>query len=125
LELRAVLSEFKQNYEQFAFKNRHYVLIEDDFERVFEGVESSENNRQIAKSFGDKVRTVLQVVERKKNLTAGKWTTKLGNFLRNLYPIMRFSCGFIATIADAYIFYFFTDFQRHPVFLQSKGWLLD
>jgi hypothetical protein len=121
LELRVVLAEFKRNYEQFAFKNSHYVLIEDDFERVFESVESSENNRQIAKSFGDKVQTVLQVVERKKNLTAGKWTTKLGNFLRNLYPIMRFSCGLVAAIADVYILYFLLTFKGILFFSSQRG----
>lgn len=102
-ELKSAIDDFKGNYHQFAEKNPHYLLIEDeeDFNEAFNNSQAEVDIRKAAQTFGNRIWTVLKRVEKN---TEAKWTTRLGEFLTKLYPLARLSLVMAGGIADVLSF---------------------
>jgi hypothetical protein len=100
LELNEVLADFQQNYEKFAASNCQYFVIGEDFQGLARITQPGSDIRQSAKIFGERARTVLETLERKKKLSANKWSTRIANFLTKLYPVAKLSCGFVGAVAE-------------------------
>jgi hypothetical protein len=102
-ELDEAISEFKRNYDQFANKNSRYILIEEDLEVAFQTANKGDDIKHTAKIFRDNVLTTIQIVERKRSITEGKWTNQVGRFLTKLFPVAAIACGLTAAIAEVYL----------------------
>jgi hypothetical protein len=103
-ELKSAIDDFKGNYRQFAEKNPHYLLIEDeeDFYGAFSNSQAEVDIRKAAQTFGNRISTVLRKVDKK---TEVKWTTRLGDFLIKLYPLARLSLAMAGGIAEVISFH--------------------
>jgi hypothetical protein len=100
LELDEAIGEFKRNYDQFANKNSRYILIEEDLEIAFRTANKSDDIKHTAKIFEDNILTTIQIIERKRSITEGKWTHQVGGFLTKLFPVASLACGLTAAIAE-------------------------
>ena len=96
-ELEEAIKEFKSNYSQFLKKNQKYTPVDDELEIDFlEGTTLVGT----ATAFGDRIRKIQNVTERKDIVMEKKWTRQVEQFLIKLYPVARFACGFAAVAAE-------------------------
>ena len=99
-ELDVAMTEFRENYELFATKNSHVLLIDNQLNTTFHNAEASDDIRRSAQIFGDGIWAILQTMETKENSGKSGWLTKLGNFLTRLYPVAMLSLNLAAAIAE-------------------------
>ena len=103
-ELSDAVTEFAKNYQEFASKNRQYLLIDDDVGQVLQPTDTKTNFRSAAQLFELRIQDVMRTVEKKNQFKAGKWTTKLGSFLRKIYPVCRLSVRCLLNVAEVPIY---------------------
>ena len=96
-ELNEAVSEFRNNYQQYAAKNRQFVLIENDLHGKLQNIHAHGRLGETAQVFGDQIWEVMRGIESKKEISKKKWTTKLGIFSSKLFPIVSLSLN----LADA------------------------
>lgn len=101
-DLAAVVNEFKENYEMFASKHCQYhdLLNEDQFIIAFDTPEAGNILNRTAETFGERIRTALQTIENKKSINEYRWTTRLGHFVKTLFPVANLSVSLIGSIGD-------------------------
>jgi serine/threonine protein kinase HipA of HipAB toxin-antitoxin module len=101
-ELNAAVKEFKENYESFVKKHRQYhdLLIDDDFNHVFQNTRAHSDIKSTAETFGEKIKVALRAVESRNKITANKWTTRLGSFLKTLLPVANLSVNLAGALGE-------------------------
>ena len=101
-ELTAAVKEFKKNYERFAMKHCQYhdLLIDNDFIQVFQNTSAHDDFKNSAETFGQKIKVALQAVETRNKITANKWTTRLGSFLKTLLPVANLSVNLAGALGE-------------------------
>jgi hypothetical protein len=101
-ELTAAVTDFKENYERFAKKHRQYhdLLIDDNFNHVFQNTRAHSDIKNTAETFSEKIKVALGAVENKNKITANKWTTRLGSFLKTLLPVANFSVNLAGALGE-------------------------
>jgi hypothetical protein len=82
-ELLEAFGEFESNYTLFLKKNQKYILIDDQLEINFPERTTTHTIEDTAACFGESIRKIQEVNERKEGLTEKKWTTQFSNFLSN------------------------------------------
>lgn len=90
-ELSAAISIFESDYENFATKHSQFILIEHDFQDAFQSASMGIDIKDAARVFEQGVSATLGTIERKRKLHENKWITKVGEFLKKLYPVTRLS----------------------------------
>jgi len=88
-EFKRVVTEFKQNYERFAEKNKQLVRV--DVQAAIDKAASNHDFRKAAVIFGTEITTTIKVLETNRESSKAKWTGKLSGFLGKLYPVARLS----------------------------------
>jgi hypothetical protein len=99
-ELSDAVAKFKENYEQFAVKNRKVFLIDSNFQKALQDVEAGGTVRLTAQAFGDQIRDVLRTIETKKELSKTGWISRLGTFVTKLYPVASLSLNLVTGVAQ-------------------------
>jgi hypothetical protein len=99
-ELNNAAEEFRLHYQQFAKKNSDFVRTEEELNGAFEKAGKVQNINHSAVLFQVEVSAVLKLLERKRQLSASKWTGRLDNFLTKLYPLARLALGQMGAIAQ-------------------------
>jgi hypothetical protein len=101
-ELAAAVKEFKDNYQRFAMKycQYHDLLIDNDFNQVFENISAHDDIKSTAESFGQKIRVTLQAVETRNKITTNKWTIRLGMFLKAVLPVANLSVNLAGALGE-------------------------
>jgi hypothetical protein len=99
-ELEEAIKEFESNYSQFLNKNQKYVLIDDQLEINFLARTKTSTVEDTAAAFGERLRKIQHVSDRKGSLTEKKWTRQVEQFFHKLYPVTRLACGFTAFVAE-------------------------
>jgi hypothetical protein len=99
-ELSDAVAKFKENYEQFAAKRRDVFLIDADFQKALENVEAGGTVGLAAQAFGEKIRDVMRLIETKKELSKGGWSSRLGTFIAKLYPVASLSLNLASAVAQ-------------------------
>jgi len=99
-ELKRVVADFKQNYEQFIKTNPHIVRLEEDLDGAIEKSGTAAGMTKSAQIFQSEISATLSAIEKKQKLAKGKWTGRLGDFLAKLYPVARLSLSLAGAIAE-------------------------
>jgi hypothetical protein len=100
-QLNEAIDDFRRNYEEFARKNRRYVLIDTiQLDGAFQSTNKSQDIKHAAKTFEHNVSAIMETVETKNAVINTKWTKQVGNFLAKLYPVAILSCGLTAAVAE-------------------------
>jgi hypothetical protein len=71
-------------------------------ENAFRKPNNDAEIKHTAKVFGENILTTIQTFERKKSITEGKWTNRVGYFLTKLFPVATLACGLTGAIAEVY-----------------------
>lgn len=100
IDLRAAVSEFHENYEKFAQKNRKFIRIGEDVWLAFQKAGGQQNVKGSVQVFRAEILSVMRTMERKDHAIKAKWTGRVGNFLTNLYPVARLSLQLTSAISE-------------------------
>lgn len=102
-KMMEALSKFKTHYEQFAVKNGRFILLGNDLHSVFNEAEVHSDTKVAAQTLEYSISKVLQTIEKRNDFGKTKWTRRLGNFLRKVYPVARLSLSLIERVAEVTI----------------------
>lgn len=99
-ELKNATLMFEGHYRGFGKKNQQYLQIEDDVYEAIEKAGKEKDIKQSAKLFGKEISSIIQVVDKKKDLSRARWPGKLAIFMSKVYPVARLSLRLTSTVAD-------------------------
>ena len=99
-DLREAILKFQNSYTKFAKRNQGYFLIDHEFDEVLKSAEKEMDLTRAADIFGTKIHSVFQTLARKNRLMEGSWTSRLGTFMRKVYPIARIAVGVAGDVGD-------------------------
>ena len=99
-ELDGAMAEFRKNYELFAEKHSDVLLLDDEFNGIFQKAEATDDIKRSAQIFGAGIWVVLRTMETKKNVSKSGWLAKLCTFLTKMYPVAMLSLNLTASVAE-------------------------
>jgi hypothetical protein len=108
-ELAAATTEFRTNYKRFAEKHKEFLMLDDDLQASLTNIDREKDVRLAAQALETRLRTTVQAVEKKGESLEGKWTTKVGNFLKKLYPVSQLALSLTAAVSDVNAFLYGID----------------
>jgi hypothetical protein len=108
-ELAAATTEFRTNYKRFAEKHKEFLMLDDDLQASLTNIDREKDVRLAAQTLETRLRTTVQAVGKKDESLEGKWTTKVGNFLKKLYPVSQLALSLTAAVSDVNAFLYGID----------------
>ena len=100
IELRKCIEEFKECYRYFATKHDLVLLEDDTLRNAFQSTNLERDLRVSAKAFECEIAKVHEIKHEETQISQTKWTGRCFTFLKNLYPLARFSLGVTTAIAE-------------------------
>jgi hypothetical protein len=108
-ELAAATTEFRTNYKRFAEKHKEFLMLDDDLQASLTNMSGEKDVRLAAQALETRLRITVQAVGKKDESLEGKWTTKVGNFLKKLYPVSQLALSLTAAVSDVNAFLYGID----------------
>jgi hypothetical protein len=103
-ELNTAISEFRDNYGKFAASNQKFLTVHNDVQSALDKAQSETDIKRSAEIFGDSIFQMMRVTERKQQISDSKWTGKLINFLKKVYPVAQVSLTVIGSVGQVISF---------------------
>lgn len=108
-ELAAATTELQTNYKRFAEKHKEFLMLDDDLQASLTNIGGEKDVRLAAQALETRLRTTVLAVGKKDESLEGKWTTKVGNFLKKLYPVSQLALSLTVAVSDVNAFLYGTD----------------
>lgn len=90
-DFKDAIKELEEHNKQFFSSNPGFITIKDRFDTAFREADANRDIRSGSQVLSKGILTALQTLEAEGNIKKDKWTTKVGNFLKKLYPVARLS----------------------------------
>lgn len=102
-ELEIAALEFKQNYMTYTAKYRQYITPQEEIDKAARQGESEVDLALSAEIFSNQLVSVLASLQAKEDSSKTKWTRKLVDFVKKVYPIARLCVGLTGSFSQARI----------------------
>jgi hypothetical protein len=101
-QLKSSTEQFFKNYSRFLSKHKQYIKPEEEVQCAIRHAQLKENIWDSARNFENEVKHVLQIKNRREDLSKSKWRNRLGRFITTLFPVARVTLQFTGMIAEVY-----------------------
>lgn len=108
-DLNHALKNLEEHNKQFISTNPEFVTIKDCFDTALHEADAHPNITQGCHVLSKGILATLRILEAKKTFKKDRWITKVGKFLKKLYPVARLSLSLASTVAAVF-----------PVFVLSE-----
>jgi len=76
------------------------LRVQSDVQRALDKAQFVNDLKQSAAIFGDEILNIMRAMEKKHQVSDAKWTGKLGNFLKKVYPVAKISLTIIGSMGS-------------------------
>lgn len=98
-DLADAFKTLEKHNKQFISGNPGFVTIKDRFDAALRDADAHPDIRQGSQVLSKGILTALRRLEDEQNTKKDKWTTKVGNFLKKVYPVARVSLSLTSAVA--------------------------
>jgi hypothetical protein len=92
------IKELEEHNKEFVSSNPGFITIKDRFDTAFREADANRDIRRGSQVLSKGILAALQTLEVERNIKKDKWTTKVGNFLKKLYPVARLSLNLTGAV---------------------------
>lgn len=101
-DLTNALKNLEEHNRQFISTNPGFITIKNCFDTALHEADCHPEITQGCRVLSKGILTTLRILEAEKNTEKDKLITKVGNFLKKLYPVARISLSLASTIAGVH-----------------------
>jgi hypothetical protein len=99
--LREAVEQFAADYRKFLHKHKQYSAIPIDVDRALAKASQTHDIHESAQVFRHELSSILEIRNRKDQDKSGNWASKVGSFLKHIYPICKVSLQVVGKLGEA------------------------
>jgi len=98
-DLNHALKNLEEHNKQFISTNPEFITVKDCFDTALHEADAHPDITQGCHVLSKGILSTLRILEAKRAIKKDKWITKVGNFLKKIYPIARLSLSLASAVA--------------------------